>query len=123
MPSTRPTFAKPRAAPAPSAQRPTGLAAVLGPFANPYIGAGTAGAFFLCCAALLVTLTGDPKAGTPVVRLSLAKITETSAPPGWREALPPPATSDNAPFDSTLVSLSTGPAPSARARPRSTATR
>ena len=97
-------FAKPRPAPAPPAPSP-GLRTALGPFGNPYIGAGTAAAFFVVCAAALVSLTGDPKAGTPVVRLSLARISETSAPPGWAQALPGDTAGD-APFDSATVELS-----------------
>jgi uncharacterized protein len=100
----RATFAKPRPAPAPSAAQP-GLRTALGPFGNPYIGAGTAAAFFVACAAALISLTGDPKAGTPVVRLSLAKIAETTAPPGWLQALPS-ETAGDAPFNSATVELS-----------------
>src|SRR5580704_13473297 len=97
-------FAKPPPPPAP-APPPPSLRTALGPFGNPYIGASAAAAFFLASAAALVLLTGDPKAGTPVVRLSLAKIAENSAPPGWREALPNDAQGD-APFNSATVVLS-----------------
>jgi polysaccharide deacetylase 2 family uncharacterized protein YibQ len=97
-------FAKPPPPPAP-APPPPSLRTALGPFGNPYIGASAAAAFFLASAAALVLLTGDPKAGTPVVRLSLAKIAENSAPPGWREALPNDAPGD-APFNSATVVLS-----------------
>jgi polysaccharide deacetylase 2 family uncharacterized protein YibQ len=74
--------------------------------AHPVLGAVTAAAFFVASAAALVTLTGNPKAGAPVVRLSLAKIADTSAPPGWKEALPSETPGD-APFDSATVELST----------------
>jgi hypothetical protein len=106
LPTARTTFAKPRPRPAPAA--PT--ASPLGPFANPYLGAGTAAGFFVACAALLVSLTGDPKAGAPVVRLSLAKIADTQAPPGWREVLPS-ETPGEAPYDSQTVELSSSSEP------------
>jgi uncharacterized protein len=99
-------FAKPPPPPAP-APPPPSLRTALGPFGNPYIGASAAAAFFMASAAALVLLTGDPKAGAPIVRLSLARIAETSAPPGWREALPPPVeTPGDAPFNSATVVLS-----------------
>jgi hypothetical protein len=79
---------------------------MLGPFSNPVLGMATAAGFFVVCAAVLVTLTGDPKAGTPVVRLSLAKVSQTDAPPGWREALPADTKTD-APFNAATVELST----------------
>lgn len=55
--------------------------------ANPYVGAGGAAFLFMSAALVLVALMGDPKAGTPVVRISLAKVAAMAAPPGWREAL------------------------------------
>ena len=55
--------------------------------ANPYVGAGGAAFLFMSAALILVTLMGDPKAGSPVVRISLAKVAAMAAPPGWREAL------------------------------------
>ncbi len=79
---------------------------MLGPFAHPVLGMATAAGFFVVCAAVLVTLTGDPKAGTPVVRLSLARVSQTDAPPGWREALPTEPKAD-APFNAATVELST----------------
>jgi uncharacterized protein len=100
----RATFAKPRPAPTPAA--PSGsLKLRLGPFANPVVGSVTAAAFFVACAAALVSLTGNPKAGAPVVRLSLAHIADTSAPPGWREALPS-ETAGEAPYGAATVQLS-----------------
>jgi uncharacterized protein len=110
MPSARTTFAKPRPRPEPAGAAPPDRLAALGPFANPALGAGTAAAFFLACAAALVSLTGNPKAGAPVVRISLAHIADTSAPPGWKEALPPEAAGD-VPFSAATVQLSAGPAP------------
>jgi polysaccharide deacetylase 2 family uncharacterized protein YibQ len=100
----RATFAKPRPAPTPAAPS-SGSKLPLGPFANPVVGSVTAAAFFVACAAALVSLTGNPKAGAPVVRLSLAHIADTSAPPGWREALPS-ETAGEAPYGAATVQLS-----------------
>ena len=69
------------------------------------IGAVTAAGFFIACAAALVSMTGNPKAGAPVVRLSLAHVADTSAPPGWRDVLPTEAPGE-APFAATSVTLS-----------------
>jgi polysaccharide deacetylase 2 family uncharacterized protein YibQ len=102
--SARPTFAKPRP-PAPPADAKSVGTSAPGPFANPVLGAVTAAGFFVACAVVLVSLTGNPKAGAPVVRLSLAHIADTSAPPGWREALPTEPAGD-APFAATTVALS-----------------
>ena len=55
--------------------------------ANPYLGAGAAAALFLTTGLVLITLLGDPHAGAPQVRISLAKVAAMAAPPGWREAL------------------------------------
>ena len=104
MTAIRATFAKPRpslepADPSSSRRLP------LGPFANPVVGSVTAAAFFAVCAAALVSLTGNPKAGAPVVRLSLAHLVATSAPPGWREALPG-ETAGEAPYGAATVPLS-----------------
>ena len=104
MTSARATFAKPRP-PARPAQTQAAGSSALGPFANPAIGAATAAGFFIACAVVLVSLTGNPKAGAPVVRLSLAHIADTSAPPGWREALPTESPGE-APFAATTVALS-----------------
>jgi hypothetical protein len=110
MPSPRPTFAKPKPQPAaaPAAEPRRGLAAL----GNPVVGAVTAAGFFMACAAALISLTGSPRAGTPVVRLSLARIADTSAPPGWREALPT-ETAGEAPFSAASVQLSTAAPPEA----------
>src|SRR5580658_170423 len=110
MPPARATFAKPRPRPEPAGAAPPDRLAALGPFANPALGAGTAAGFFVACAAALVSLTGDPKAGAPVVRISLARIADTTAPPGCREALPPETTGE-APCAATTVNLSTTPTP------------
>ena len=104
MPPKSRTFAKPRP-PAPAAAPPAGARAALGPFGNPVIGSVTAAGFFLACAAALVAMTGNPKAGAPVVRLSLAHIGDTSAPPGWRDVLPSEPPGD-APYAAATVALS-----------------
>ena len=103
-PASRP-FAKPRP-PTPAASQSAGpRGAALGPFGNPVIGSVTAAGFFIACALGLVAMTGNPKAGAPVVRLSLAHVADTSAPPGWRDVLPsePPG---EAPYAATSVTLS-----------------
>jgi hypothetical protein len=69
------------------------------------IGSITAAGFFLACAVALVSLTGNPKAGAPVVRVSLARIADTSAPPGWRDVLPSEPAGD-APYAAATVALS-----------------
>jgi len=102
--SIRVPFAKPRPPPQ-AASLTSGQKPALGPFAHPAIGAVTAAGFFVACAAALVSLTGNPKAGAPVVRLSLAHLADTSAPPGWREALPS-ETPGEAPFGAATVELS-----------------
>ena len=111
MPNTRATFAKPRR---PAAPAKAAAASPLGPFANPAIGAITAAGFFMACAAALISLTGNPKAGAPSISLQLAHIVDTSAPPGWREALPS-APVAQPPFAAATVALSaaapTDPAP------------
>jgi polysaccharide deacetylase 2 family uncharacterized protein YibQ len=74
------------AAPAPG-PHPAELARAA--LANPYVGAGSAAGLLLITAIALVGFTGDPKAGEPLVRISLAKAASHGAPPGWREALAP----------------------------------
>ncbi len=99
-------FAKPP--PKPIMQTPSRAG---GPFnaalSNPYMGAGGAAALFVIMAAMLIAVTGDPKAGTPVVRLSLAHIGETSGPPGWKQALPADGEVE-APLADATVEFSTG---------------
>jgi polysaccharide deacetylase 2 family uncharacterized protein YibQ len=102
--AARTTFAKPRPRSEPDSA-PAARRLALGPFANPVIGAVTAAGFFVASAAALVSLTGNPKAGAPVVRLSLAHVADTSAPPGWREALPG-ETAGEAPYGAANVQLS-----------------
>ena len=77
-------FAHAAAAPAPTPQvAETAMRAL----ANPYVGASAAGALFVVVLLTLIALIGDPRASSPVVRLSLAKIAGPSMPEGWREAL------------------------------------
>lgn len=84
------------AAPSPGFQAPEALLRAL---ANPYAGAGAAAGLFLIVLLILIALIGDPKASSPVVRLSLAKMASTAAPEGWREALangsPAPAVTED----------------------------
>ncbi|ATQ41212.1 divergent polysaccharide deacetylase family protein [Caulobacter mirabilis] len=76
---------------------------------NPYLGAGGAGLLFLLTLATLVLLTGDPKAGAPMVRISLTQAAEQGvALPGWREGLTPP-TEGEAPLTSSVYALSEAP--------------
>ena len=77
-------FAHAAAAPAPT---PQFADAAMRALANPYVGASAAGVLFLVVLLTLVALIGDPKASSPVVRLSLAKIAGPATPDGWREAL------------------------------------
>ena len=104
MTAIRASFAKPRPSPEPASASDSPKLP-LGPFANPVLGSVTAAGFFVACAAALVSLTGNPKAGAPVVRLSLAHLADTSAPPGWKAALPG-ETSGEAPFGAATVPLS-----------------
>jgi hypothetical protein len=83
---------------------------VLGALGHPVVGAVTAAGFFLACAAALISLTGNPRAGAPAVRLSLARIADTRAPPGWREVLPNEPAGD-APFSAATVQLSAAALP------------
>ena len=86
--STKP-LARPAATSAPSrAERAKAIAMTAAQ--NPYISAGGAGLLFLLTLATLILITGDPRAGAPVVRISLAKAAATGVDlPGWRDALAP----------------------------------
>lgn len=55
--------------------------------ANPYLGASGAAFLFLTTIVALIALMGDPKAGEPIVRISLARLAGAAAPAGWREAM------------------------------------
>lgn len=85
-----PTFSKKpayTAAPPPEPRRTVAQSAraLMG---NPYFGALASGLMFLTMMVVLIATTGDPKAGEPVVRVSLAKVAG-KAEPGWRNALAP----------------------------------
>jgi polysaccharide deacetylase 2 family uncharacterized protein YibQ len=76
---------------------------------NPYISAGGAGLLFLTTLAVLIMITGDPKAGAPVVRISLAQAAASGVEvPGWREALAP-ETDGEATVSTGYYSLSEDP--------------
>jgi hypothetical protein len=85
-----PTFSKKPAytEPPPPEPRPTPAQTVRALMGNPYFAAMGAGLMFLTTLAVLIGVAGDPKAGEPVVRVSLAKIAGR-AEPGWRNALAP----------------------------------
>jgi len=80
-------FAKPPQPPLVTTKAAQPWQAALAALSNPYIGVGGAAVFFGILAITLVLITGDPKAGTPVVRLSLAHVGDVSGPPGWKQAL------------------------------------
>jgi polysaccharide deacetylase 2 family uncharacterized protein YibQ len=85
-------------------------AAVLTAVQNPWIGSGGAGLLFLLTLTALVAITGDPKAGAPTVRISLARAAASGAAvPGWRESLSPEAS--EAPLTTGVYALSEGPIP------------
>jgi polysaccharide deacetylase 2 family uncharacterized protein YibQ len=56
---------------------------------NPALSASGAGMFFLLAATTVVLVAGDPKAGSPLVRIALSQPGAPPPPPGWREALAP----------------------------------
>jgi hypothetical protein len=75
--------------------------------ANPYISASGAGFLFLLTVTALIAMTGDPKAGTPTVRLNLLQVASApGAPPGWRQALSPEVAGE-APLTADTYALST----------------
>ncbi len=63
------------------------LASVRSVVATPALALSLAVLFFVCAGAGVIALAGNPDAGAPVVRLSLARL-DGSPPPGWRDALP-----------------------------------
>lgn len=84
-------------------------AQVLTAVQNPYIGAGGAGLLFLITLLVLVLITGDPKAGAPIVRISLAQAAASGADvPGWREGLVPEGAGE-APLTTGVYALSETP--------------
>jgi len=110
----KPHLRKPTPPPPPSLVR-----RIVGALTNPYIGAGAAASVLAVSAGAVVLLTGDPKAATPTVRLSLARIGETSGPPGWKAALPSegPLPAGEAPFGEATVEFSSSPTQLADAGP------
>jgi polysaccharide deacetylase 2 family uncharacterized protein YibQ len=80
-------FSKKKLSPQPVAPAPAVPELLARAFANPYLGASGAALLLLITVLVLIALVGDPRAGTPVVRISLAKVAAMAAPPGWREAL------------------------------------
>lgn len=90
--------------------------AVMTAIQNPWISAGGAGVLFLATLTSLVAITSDPKAGAPVIRISLAQAAASGAAvPGWREALAPEAS--EAPLTTGVYDLSEGPVQIAEAGP------
>ncbi|HEY9217981.1 MAG TPA: divergent polysaccharide deacetylase family protein [Phenylobacterium sp.] len=80
---------KPAYTPAPEPQpRHSSAQTARALIANPLFGVAGAAMLFLTTLVVLIAVTGDPKAGEPVVRISLAKIAG-AAPPNWRSALAP----------------------------------
>ena len=75
--------------------------------ANPYLGASGAAAALLLGVLALIAIMGDPKAGSPIVRISLAKVATMAAPPGWREALAPEHPGDPTVTEDVLALSST----------------
>lgn len=67
-----------------AAQRVRAAAAL--PLANPLVGAIGATFLLVGSVAALIAVAGDPKAGTPMVRIALSGI-GGKGPPGWKEAL------------------------------------
>ncbi len=80
---------------------------------NPYIAASGAAFLFLTTLLVLILVTGDPMAGSPVIREELTKIGATrNAPEGWKEALAAEGEHE-APL--TPASLTLSPKPIAKA--------
>src|SRR5436190_14744310 len=65
-----------------AAHRVRAIAAL--PITNPFVGAAGAAFLLVGSACALVAVAGDPRAGTPSVKIALG----LSGPPGWREARP-----------------------------------
>jgi polysaccharide deacetylase 2 family uncharacterized protein YibQ len=101
-------FAKPPPPKPVAPSRSQRLRAAIALMTNPYFGAGAAAFVFVAAAAGLVLLTGDPKAATPTVRLSLARVVDSGSLPGWKQALPNEPTGE-APIDEAMVEFSSSP--------------
>lgn len=77
-----------RPPPAPVSRLEGAKAAALRLAANPWLSAGGAAGLFLLTLTILVLVMGDAKAGTPMVRLSLAQAATAGAKvPGWVDGL------------------------------------
>jgi polysaccharide deacetylase 2 family uncharacterized protein YibQ len=90
--SSRAMFSKKQLHPKPAAPAPATPGAqelALQALRNPYVAASGAALLLIVSIVTLVGLMGDPKAGEPMVRISLAMTSDHPAPPGWREALAP----------------------------------
>jgi len=103
---------KPQPQPAKAAETPGVTARVralaLTVAGNPYLSAGGAGLMFLLTLGALILIMGDPKAGSPVVRLDLAHAAAAGGSvPGWREALA--SESETAPVTTGEFELSESP--------------
>jgi polysaccharide deacetylase 2 family uncharacterized protein YibQ len=86
--SRKPQIDRTAARPAPAGGMEQVRAMALQVANNPYLSAGGAAALFLLTLTGLILVIGDAKAGTPIVRLSLAHAAAAGAGvPGWREAL------------------------------------
>jgi polysaccharide deacetylase 2 family uncharacterized protein YibQ len=96
----------PTPAPQPQGFEPVAIARAA--LANPYVSAGGAAFLFLATILTLIAVTGDPAAGAPVVRISLAQVAARTAPPGWRESLAPELPGP-APVIEDVFQLSAGP--------------
>ncbi len=84
---------------------------VLKAIRNPYISASAAATLFLATVLTLIAVAGDPKAGTPQVRISLAKVAAMAAPPGWREAIIAQGRSGEGAVSEDVFQLSATPIP------------
>lgn len=106
--SKKPAPAYPASPAAGSGRLGQARAVALTAIQNPWISAGGAGLLFLLTLTTLVAITGDPKAGSPTIRISLAQAAASGAAmPGWREALA--AESPEAPLTTGTYALSEGP--------------
>jgi polysaccharide deacetylase 2 family uncharacterized protein YibQ len=110
-------FATRPAAPA-APPPPKGLAALVAGarqlFSTPLVGLSLAALMFVCAAGGLVALMGNPDAGAPVVRLSLARL-DTPPPPGWNSAQP--SSASGAAVQSGAMELSAQPLEAGAAPP------
>lgn len=104
--SRKPAYAA--SAPAPEASGDL-RARLMAAVSNPYIAASGAACLFMVTLAGLVLVTGDPKAGAPIIRVELTKIGATkNAPDGWKEALADEGEHE-APFKPDTFDLSAKP--------------